>query len=118
MSTTAAQNTKTLTIMGPRIIRGHAVRNAIDALVYLPESYRLVFAGHPQDQSFYNEVVAAVERCGLSDRVRFMYEVESPDMFVASDGESAKGRTVSGNSPEALASAVLRTARAAGYFRA
>lgn len=111
MSTTAAAHkTSNVTIMGPHMVRGKAVYNAIDALIYLPKSYRLVFAGNPQDQSFYNEIVALVERFDLGDRVRFMYEVE-PDVTVAGDGDTNQ-EAVSGDSPEALASAILRAVHA------
>jgi hypothetical protein len=113
MSATATdQNVKPFTIMGPQMVRGHAVRNAIDALIYLPESYRLVFAGHPEDQSFYNEIVELVERYALATRVRFMYEAGKPDVVVAGDDGVINDKAVSGDTPEALASAILRAARA------
>jgi glycosyltransferase involved in cell wall biosynthesis len=111
-ATTAMQQTKQVTIMGPHMERGRAVINAIDALLYLPQSYKLVFAGHPKDQSYYNEIVELVERFELSNRVRFMYEVDEADVVIANGGLGASDAgAVSADSPEALASAILRAVR-------
>lgn len=110
---TAQSKTKDFIIMGPEVRRGGHVLQALDALLYLPERFRLVFAGNPQDQSFYNEIVALVERLSLSDRVRFMYEPNGTDAIISDEDVYVPGaKTVTGDSPEALASEILRAARA------
>ncbi len=84
--------------------------NALNALMYLPESFQLVFVGNPKDQSFYNEIVALVDRFALGDRVLFMYEVEEPYIEVSDDANASDG-AVFADSPEGLASAILAVAR-------
>lgn len=107
----AGSKSKTFIIMGPEMVRGRSVLNAISALYYLPKHFRLVFAGNPQDQSFYNEIVSTVERFRLGDRVRFVYELESADAVITSRDDDADMRAVHGDSPEAIASAVLHLSR-------
>lgn len=103
MSALTTKQAKKITIKGPQMVRGRGVMNAINALVYLPEQFQLVFAGNPKDQSFYSEIVTLVEHYALTDRVRFMYEVEKPYITVSEDSE---------DSPEGVASAILAASRA------
>ncbi|HJQ08241.1 MAG TPA: hypothetical protein VJ836_02025 [Candidatus Saccharimonadales bacterium] len=102
-------------ILGPRVARGNGVLEAIHALYYLPENYQLVFAsGNTADQAFYNEVVTLVEQNALGARVHFAQGQKSPHVIIAPRQMKAQDkRMVSGDSPEALASAILRAARQA-----
>jgi hypothetical protein len=107
-----SHQTRDFVIQGPTLARGNHVLEAIHALYFLPENFRLVFTGNKQvDQSFYKEVVSLVERDHLNDRVDFSGGANSSNAVIVS-GESASQNAVSGDSPEALASAILNVARA------
>jgi hypothetical protein len=110
---TATHQTRDFVIQGPILARGNKVLEAIHALYYLPENFKLVFTGSPKvDQSFYNEVVSLVERDQLNDRVDLKGSADhSNAVIVPSTPETASKNTVSGDSPEALASAILDVAR-------
>lgn len=100
-------------IAGPKMVRSQQVIDAIDALLYLPDNFRLIFVGLPQDQVFYNDIVILVERLGLSDRVRFMYDVEPIDAYIVGDEDAAEDEslTVPVDNPEQIASGILKIAR-------
>lgn len=103
-----------LNIAGPKMVRGQQVIDAIDALLYLPDNFRLIFIGLPQDQVFYNDVVILVERLGLSDRVRFMYDVDDDiDAFVIGEDDVVvdEDLSVAAENPEQIASGILKIAR-------
>jgi hypothetical protein len=109
----ATHQTSDFVIQGPVLARGNKVLEAIHALYYLPENFKLVFAGNKQvDQSFYKEVVSLVERDQLNDRVDFSDSAEPSSAVIVSENKRlATKNTVSGDSPEALASAILNVAR-------
>jgi hypothetical protein len=123
MSTATAQTatSNTFVIQAPAIMPGNNVLDAVHALYYLPENYKLVFtASAPQDQALYNEVVSLVERDALGERVQFTKDTKSlenarPNAVIVSEAAQTarQDRQVSGDSPEALASAILDVARAA-----
>lgn len=100
-------------IAGPKMVRSQQVIDAIDALLYLPDNFRLLFIGLPQDQVFYNDIVILVERLGLSDRVRFMYDIEEVDAYIVCSEDDVKDESltvIAGNS-ETIASGILKIAR-------
>lgn len=95
------------------MVRSQQVIDAIDALLYLPDNFRLLFIGLPQDQVFYNDIVILVERLGLSDRVRFMYDIEEVDAYIVCSEDDVKDESltvIAGNS-ETIASGILKIAR-------
>lgn len=100
-------------IAGPKMVRSQQVIDAIDALLYLPDNFRLLFIGLPQDQVFYNDIVILVERLGLSDRVRFVYDVEEVDAYILGDEDVAADESlaVAAENAETIASGILKIAR-------
>lgn len=100
-------------IAGPKMVRSQQVIDAIDALLYLPDNFRLIFLGLPQDQVFYNDIVILVERLGFSDRVRFMYDVEEIDAYIIGSDDDVKDQDISvaAESPEHIAAGILNIAR-------
>lgn len=101
-------------ILGPAITSGATVLSAIHALYFLPENFKLVFTGGVKaDQSFYKEVVSLVKRDELDSRVEFTEgQVNTDAIILPNTGMSRAPNAVSGDSPEALASAILNVARA------
>ena len=112
-ATMQAKRTNEFFILGPPISRGNKVLDAVHALYYLPDNYKLVFmSGAPHDQTIYNQLVSLVERDALNDRVRFSEGVRASDAIIvpeAAAGQLENG--VHGSSPEALASSILHIAK-------
>jgi len=109
MATT--QKTNEFYILGPALASGKNVLEAVHALYFLPENYKLIFTGaEPVDHSFYTKVVDLVERDELGGRVQFTTEAAHPDVVISTD-VNASGNTVTGDTPEALASAILTATR-------
>ncbi|HSW65588.1 MAG TPA: hypothetical protein VLI54_00425 [Bacillota bacterium] len=101
-------------IQGPALAQDNKVLEAIHSLYYLPENFKLVFTGSaPVDPAFYGKVVALVERDDLGSRVRFTNDASGSDIVIAASGSTMGQNSVSGDSPEALASAILNVARLA-----
>ena len=102
-------------ILGPAMASGKKVLAAIHALYYLPENFKLILAGGQNaDQSFFKQIIDLVERDELDSRVRF-FETDPENtqaVILPSAGKSRAANTVTGDSPEALASAILNVARA------
>lgn len=99
-------------IMGPAMIPGNGVLEAVYAMYYLPMSYKLVFpTATPEDKLFREKVATLAQENELYGRVRFGNEEATPSDFtiILSDA-IAKAE---GESPEAVASAILKSARAA-----
>jgi hypothetical protein len=115
MSTATVSNSiKDFVILGPTLAPNNGVLEAIHALYYLPENYKIVFTGSaPVDQSFYKEVITLVEHDELSDRVHFTSDSSFSQVAIV-DGAAKRPAKDSlfGDSPEALASAILHFARA------
>lgn len=100
-----AQAVKDFFIQGPALAQDNKVLETIHSLYYLPENFKLVFTGAaPVDPTFYGKVVALVERDNLGSRVRFTNDASGSDIVIGQN-------SVSGDSPEALASAILNAAR-------
>lgn len=110
-----AQNTNDFMILGPTMASGSKVLAAVHSLYYLPDNFKLILTGSQNaDRSFFKEVISLVERDELSSRVRFFES--DPDntnaVILPSAGKSRSHNAVSGDSPEALASAILDLSRA------
>lgn len=100
-------------IQGPKMAAGENVLDAIHALYFLPENFKLILAGSDNaDQSFYNEAVFLIKRDELGDRVQFGYYIKSPNAVIMQDDSTLADNAVFGDSAEALASAILNVARA------
>lgn len=109
-SVTAVKN-NVFYILGPDLAPGQKVLEAVHALYYLPENYKLIFTGsEPVDSSFYAQVVDLVERDQLGERVQFSTTVARPDVAISTNAQAAP-KTVTGDSAEALASAILTATR-------
>lgn len=110
----ASTQTNDYMILGPAMASGKKVLEAVHALYYLPDNFKLALTGgHRADQSFLNEVISLVERDGLDGRVRF-FEV-GPDhphlVILPHAGKSRAANAITGESSEALASAILNASR-------
>lgn len=101
-------------ILGPTMASGAKVLEAVHSLYFLPENFKLILTGSKDaDQSFYKRVISLVERDGLSERVSFKDDAGDARAVILPNVATGKpGNTVSGDSAEALASAILNIARA------
>ena len=100
-------------ILGPTMGSGSKVLAAVHALYFLPENFKLVLAGsHKADKSFFEQVKSLVEHDDLGSRVAFTEASSQTDAVILPNiGMSRSRNAVSGDSPEALASAILNIAR-------
>ncbi len=100
-------------ILGPTMASGKKVLSAIHALYFLPENFKLVLTGSKSaDQSFFEEIMSLVERDEVGHRVSFDAPAGSTQaVILPSLGKSRAVNAVTGDSPEALASAILDVAR-------
>lgn len=103
--------TSDFVILGPTLARDGNVFEAIHALYFLPERYKMVFTGSPADKTFYDELQSLVKRNELSHRVQFESKASDPRVAILPSAESSAEDIVSGDSAEALASAILHVAR-------
>lgn len=102
-----------LMVFGPDVVSGTKVLDAIHSLYFLPDNFKLILTGSENaDQSFYNRVVSLVERDGLGARVQFGQQIDSPHAVITTDDGILADNVVTGDSAEALASAILNIARA------
>jgi hypothetical protein len=107
----SAAKTNDFYILGPALASGKNVLEAVHALYFLPENYKLIFTGaEPVDHSFYTKVVDLVERDELGERVKFTTGTAHPDVVISTNS-SDSAKTVTGDSAEALASAILTATR-------
>ena len=109
-----ALTTKDFIIIGPALVRGNRVLEAVQALYYLPDNFKLIFTDNlPMDMQIVNEVLSLAHRNELAQRVHFNSQPK-PGAVIASHASTTLGdNVVSGETPEALASAILKLARAA-----
>ncbi len=99
-------------ILGPTLARGNKVLESIHSLYYLPENFQMVFTGTaPVDEQFYGEVVGLVEHDKLGDRVHFTNDAKGSHAVIAGQEHTMVGDAIMGESPEAIASAILKLAR-------
>lgn len=110
----ATQTTSDFMILGPAMASGEKVLDAVHALYFLPENFKLVLTGSKTvDQSFFSRIQELVERNELGHRVTFGEEPESVHAVVLSTWDVGRmPNWVTGDSPEALASAILQVSRA------
>lgn len=110
----AARQINDFTILGPTMASGKKVLAAIHALYFLPENFKLILAGSKSaDQSFFNEMISLMERDEVSHRVKFDGRADDAQAVILPNiGKSRAVNAVAGDSPEALASAILDVARA------
>lgn len=110
---TQTQATNSIIILGPSMSSGNTVLDAIHAFYYLPEYFTLILTGsNTADQSFFSQVRQLVERDGLGHRVTF--HDDAPDVqavILPVPGMSRVPNSVAGDSPEAIASALLNLFR-------
>jgi hypothetical protein len=107
------QATKNIIILGPSMASGNTVLDAIHALYYLPEYFTLVLTGsNTADQSFFSQVQQLVEQSGLGHRVTFQDDMpDAQAVILPVPGMSRVANSVAGDSPEAIASALLNLFR-------
>lgn len=111
---TRRQLSKEFIILGPQLEQKNGVLEAIHALYFLPENYKLVFTGQgPVDEALHKQVATIIERDDLGHRVLFFSDARSAQAVIVRGQEKAPAKNaVQGDSPEALASAILDLARA------
>lgn len=100
-------------ILGPVISAGQKVLETIHALYFLPENFTLVLAGGASaDRSLSGQIHTLVERDEIEHRVRFAESNPNADVIVLPNTGNTRARnSVAGDSPEALASAILHASR-------
>jgi len=102
-------------ILGPALVRGNRVLEAVQALYYLPENFKLIFnENQPVDKQMYLEVLSLAHRNELAQRVQFSNQDRQPQseaVIASSRSVDRTANVVSGETPEALASAILHVAR-------
>ncbi len=110
----AVQQTDDFMILGPAIASGRKVLEAIHALYFLPENFKLILTGSQNvDQSFFKEIASLVEHDGLGARVQFEGDVDRTQAVILPNaGMSRTRNSVVGDSPEAIASAIYDLVRA------
>ena len=108
----ATHQTNDFIILGPSMGSGGKVLDAVHALYFLPDNFKLILTGrHTVDQSFLDELEALIDRNDLGKRVQFDSDVEVNAIVLPNPGMSRTRNSITGNSPEALASAILHLAR-------
>jgi hypothetical protein len=114
MASASTKRINDFIILGPEVASRSKVLEAIYALYFLPDNFKLILTGSQKtDQSFYKELVAAVDECQLDGRVRFTDQADSMDAVILPNaGMVRASNAVAGDSPEALASAILDVSRA------
>jgi len=102
-------------IWGPSVTSENVVLNAIHALYYLPQQYRLILPkATPAEKTSYERVLSLIQRDQLGERVTFsdkQIEAAYQAVIVAKEADALPGY-IFGNTPESLASAILDAARA------
>jgi hypothetical protein len=114
MGDSTSRQANDFVILGPTLASGNNVLEAIHALYFLPESFTLVFINDAAvDPKFYQTVMTLIAHDELGGRVRFVTDIpESNAVILPHRRKSRARRSVAGDTPEALASAILRVARA------
>lgn len=109
----ATQLTSDFMILGPAMASGGKVLEAIHALYFLPENFKLILTGSKDaDQSFFKQLQSLIEHDQLGDRVQFDVDSESAQAIILPNAGMSRSRnSIVGDSPEALASAILDLAR-------
>jgi phosphoserine aminotransferase len=104
---------KDFLIQGPALARGNRVLEAVHSLYFLPENYKMIFTvASAHDQVLQDEVMSLLARNALVHRVHFNSQGHVSDaVIVSTTAGKAIHNSVSGDSPEALASAILKISR-------
>lgn len=107
--------TREFVILGPKLIRDNRVLEAIHSLYFLPENFKMIFISGPStDHSLISEITTMLKRNALGHRVRFHKHPQASQAVIADSKDvEIVENVVTGDSPEALASAILNIARAA-----
>jgi len=108
-----AKLTDDFMILGPSMGSGGKVLNAVHALYFLPDNFKMILTGSENaDQSFLDEISLLVRRDEIGHRIQFDGNVdETHAIILPNTGMSRTRNSVAGDSPEALASAILQLAR-------
>lgn len=107
------QETTDIMILGPAMSSGDKVIDAIHALYFLPENFKLILTGSTSaDQSFFKKIDGAIDRLAVRHRIIFDGDIEEVHAIVLPNaGKSRAANAVAGDSPEAIASAILGIVR-------
>ncbi|HSW98297.1 MAG TPA: hypothetical protein VLF71_00500 [Candidatus Saccharimonadales bacterium] len=116
-STTSNTTGNDFVIWGPSVTNELPILNAVHALYYLPGRYKLVLpAALPGHKEVYSKVLSLIRRDHLAGRVQFtdkLVAAQRQAIIVADEHDKRPG-SIFGDSPEALASAILRAYRRPG----
>ncbi len=97
----AVMASKDVWITGSPLLVNGEILDALHALYYLPENYKLILPGsHTADEGFMAKFHVLIARDNLHNRVQFTDD--APGAAIEFSETSVKG-----SSPEALASAIL-----------
>jgi hypothetical protein len=102
-------------IWGPSVSSGSLAVNAVHALYYLPDQFMLVMPRVlASEQVAYMRILALIRRDGLAGRVTFTDSVVPArrQAVIAQTPNDIRAGHIFGHTPEAVASAILRAARA------
>jgi hypothetical protein len=113
-SATNSNHTKDFVILGPAFIPGSHVLEAVHSLYFLPENFKLVFLhALSANKDLLAQVTALVARDELGERVQFVGQAARTHAVILPHPHKSRSKhSVTGDSPEALASAILNVARA------
>ncbi|HSX35722.1 MAG TPA: hypothetical protein VLH84_02200 [Patescibacteria group bacterium] len=117
MAPSLVRQTNDFVILGPSMVRGNRVAEAIASLYYLPRRYKLVLPITAEDDdTFRQEMLNLVKRMALSRRVHFgEFDIPEADAVLVTAATPTDMRdmriVVAPETPEGLASAILNTAR-------
>jgi hypothetical protein len=105
----ATQATSDFIILGPAMASGDKVLHAVHALYFLPENFKLILTGSKNaDQSFFDKVQWLIRHNELGHRVVFADGPQDAHAIILPNtGMARMSGSVAGDSPEALASALL-----------
>lgn len=109
----SAQQRINFIILGPAMTSGDTVLDAIHALYFLPDYFKLMLIGSKHaSPAFLAEIHQLIKHDGLKDRVQFDGDIDTTHAVILPNaGMSRVRNSVAGDSPEALASAILDLVR-------
>lgn len=108
----ARRRTRDVFILGPSVTSGDAALNAVHALYYLPRRFKLLLPKVlPEEKAQYNTVLSLVRHYDFTGRVQFGGSGRAPRKAFIVAEEDDMGGHITGDTPEALASAILTASR-------
>lgn len=100
-------------IMGPAMSSGDKVFDAIHALYFLPENFKLILTGSEHaNQSFFSQIEDIIDRFEIRHRIVFDGSTDEAHVIILPNtGKSRAFNAIAGDGPESIASAILKHTR-------